>query len=428
VSLARGPRARLGLVLLAVGAVGGACVLDGLAPEGKACDPAHACPAGLVCVLRPVSATERAGACQPEQAAFQCQPDEALCPEDGQAWVELCEAGGHSTRVSESCAADTTCNADTGTCARSCAQSADCSGAGVVCDLGTGLCRPGPACAPAGCPGGACVGRACVPEPAAAVTAPDGNPQVVCFASPPPTPPVSPATCALGGRVSVFPLTDSELTAGLFVRLRRGSPPWDEIVTTQVILDADENGVYEFAAQPTNQRYLIEIEAGQLVGGAPTVTTLHPAVDLRADLCSAGKMTRTLVVLRQSAYASYTAQLFEGWDGRRGLLLGRVLDCGSPNRQTLGQVTVGTSLPPVEPGATYYFTDNPTVLEPDLTLTATTNKGYYAVAGLPACDNTLGFRARVGATPLDLGEFEVLIVPGGATLLDLPLPEIRLPE
>ncbi|HOX44116.1 MAG TPA: hypothetical protein PK668_10990 [Myxococcota bacterium] len=432
-SAGRGPRAWRGLALLGLalpglGALGGACVLDELGLEGKGCDPDHACPSGLVCVLRPVSATERAGTCQPAQAAFACQPDAALCPEGGQAWAEVCEQDGHSTRVSASCEAGASCNPDTGACALGCAQSADCLDAGAVCDAGTGLCRPGPACAPAGCPGGGCVGRACVPDPAAAVTAPDGAPQVVCFATPPPAPPASPAACSLGGRVSVFPLNDPDLTPGLFVRLRQGRPPWDEIATTQVTTGPDANGVYEFADLPTNQRYLLEIEAGQLSDGAPTVTTLHPAVDLRADLCAAGQLTRTLVVLRQSAFASYTSQLFEGWDERRGLLLGRVQDCSAPNRQPLGQVTAGTSLPPVAPGTAYYFAENPSVLVPDLSLAATTNKGYYAVAGLPACDNTVGFRARVGATPLDLGEFEVPIAPAGATLLDLPLPETRLPE
>jgi len=427
VSAPRRTALALGWLLAGLLAPGAACVLDDMTSEGKGCDEAHPCPPGLACSLRPVSESTRQGACQPEDEAFACEPGELLCPASGDGWVEACETGGRSTRVAQLCAQGSHCNADTLACAGACSESEPCP-AGEVCDLGTGLCRSGPACEGAACATGACVGRACVPPPAEPVSSPGGVPETGCFTALPTQPPGTPESCALVGRVSVFPLSTPEITPGLTVRLRQGRPPWEEIRTTTVTADAQGNGIYEFAAVPTNQRYLLELPAGQLGDGAPTVATLHPAVELRADGCEAGTHTRALVVLRESTFDSYTSQLLPGWDPRRGLLLGRVLDCQEPIRQALGQVTVGVSIPPAPPGRTFYFADNPGLLVPDLALGATTHKGYYAVAGLPACDNAVGFRALVGTTPLDLGSADVLVAPGGTTILDLPLPATRLPE
>jgi hypothetical protein len=378
----------------------------------------------MLCVERPVSPTAREGVCQAAETAFSCQAGELLCPSDAATgWVERCEASGRGSRVEQVCATGRVCNPDAPGCAAECAGPGDCA-EGEVCDLGTSLCRPGPACLAADCQG-ACLGPACVPAPAESASTSAGAPDLACFLSPATAPPASPGACELRGRVNLFPLEPSPDTVGLWVVLRQGEPPYPEVARVQAT-ELQGAGTYVFAGVVTNRRYLLEVEAGALQDGTPTVASLHPGVDLRADLCLAGQFTRALTVMQQSRYDSYTRQLLEPWDARRGLLLGRVRDC-SLEMRAVGQATVGVSLPPVPPGRIYYFADSP-MLVPDLGLQATSQKGYFAVAGLPACENAVGFRARLGLTPLELGWARFPVRPGAVTFLDLAFPAERLPD
>ena len=419
-----GPAVRCAPVLLAAWLVPG-CIYSDLDLVGKRCDAATDCPGDLICVEVPESASSRVGTCHRPEDAPVCSPGELRCEAAG-AWIEECMQDGHSWRISQQCQAATTCNPDILACSRSCTSDADCA-AEQTCGLGTDLCRPLPACEPAACDG-LCIADVCVPRAPGDATTSAGSPELDCFLQPPTQPPADPVTCALTGRVNLFPSKEnSDKALGLQVRLLEAAPPYAEIDQVVVTQGADEFGYYTFADVATNQAYLIEVQAGTSDTGVAVVTTLNAPVDLRADACLGGIATAGVSAMPAETFQTYTSGTIEDLDPVRGLVIGRVLDCRDDARRPMGNVTVGLGLPPVAPGRVFYFPDEPYLI-PDLGLSATTVKGYYAAAGAPATRNRIAFAALQGQSELALGSVEAFVRPGTALIVDLPLPEQRLPE
>ncbi len=413
------------LISTCLGAYFAACAYSDLDLAGKRCDAASGCPGDLICVEVPDSPTSRVGTCSDPAAAPTCQVGQVRCAAAG-GWLEACEADGHSWRVDRECASPTACNPDTLACALSCAADADCDG-DQTCDLGIDLCRPLPECEDASC-AGLCVGDVCVPTAPGDATGASGAPELDCFPDPPLQPPASPSLCTLTGRVNLFPAKDnSDQALGLTVKLLEAAPPFAELDQALVAAEADGFGYYTFEGVETNARYLLQVQAGTSEAGIEVVTTLNAPVDLRADSCQAQTATVGISAMPAQTYQTYTAETIEGLDDARAMVIGRVLDCHADPRRPIGNVTVALGVPPPSPGRLYFFPDQ-TFLIPDLALAATSVKGYYAAVGVPATRNQIAFATRQANSDLALGAVDFFLHPGSAAIIDLPLPDQRLPE
>lgn len=401
------------------------CAVSDLDFSGKRCDGTHACPSGYLCVTRPISPAEAAGRCYRVREAPAC-PAAFFCPEAG-AWVEACAQDGLSSTVSEVCASPEVCNPDAAVCSGPCDSPDDCGGE-EMCDTGTGLCRPAlKKCVASACPGGTCQDKTCVADPRTDATAPDlSSSSLNCFFSIV-APPATPESCSLSGRVNLFPSIPSDKTAGLSVILTAPGLAGFAPLTTSAVSDPGDNGYarYAFDSVPTNTPLLIEVSAGTLVGGGPTVTTQNAGFVLRADACADGSSARNISVLSRSLFESYSA-VMSPWDERRGILLGRMVDCAQPTPRPIVHGVIGLALPPPSPGRVAYFADGGTLI-PDLARSDTSDNGYFLVAGLPACPDQLAFAARQGGTPRPLGTVDFVTPPGGAVIADLPPANSRLP-
>lgn len=407
----------------AVSGLAAGCAVSDMDFSGKRCDEAHTCPAGYLCVTRPVSAGESRGLCYRASQATAC-PAARFCPEGG-AWVEVCAQDGFSSAVEEECEGPAVCNPDAAVCSGPCDSAEDC-GAEEMCDTGAGLCRPAPtSCRAADCPGGTCQDKTCVVDAGADATAPDGMAvNLECFFSVL-APPGTPASCRLSGRVNLFPSIPTDKTAGLTVVLSAPAMPGLVPISVVAVPDADDNNYarYVFADVPTNTPLLITVQTGNLNGGGATVETVNAGFVLRADTC-AGEVVHNVAVLPQSLFDSYAA-VMSPWDARRGLLLGRMTDCAQPAPRPIVHGVIGLAIPPVAPGRVAYFADGGTLI-PDLARSDTSDNGYFLAAGLPACPNQLAFVARQGGTPRPLGTVDFVVPPGGAVIADLPPASSRL--
>jgi hypothetical protein len=418
------------LLLAALCAVpfGAGCYYGDLTVHGKNCSnqpgEERTCPGGLICVESPISRTEVRGLCIEEGTALTCQAP-TFC-NTNENWIEECQADGYSTRVKEDCAdSSLQCNPDTALCAHSCEDSdMDCPQTDGVqtCDVGTKLCRPFEEC------------DKCATTPGEDVTAPSA-PKLDCFNDPVQPPPTDPTTCNLTGRVNMFPMKNSLQTVGLQVILRPAGDPDTTVADTTVfetpcVTMPGNCGNFEFLDVPTNQAYDLEIRQPDGWVGDPVTPTFRAGVVLRANRCVDGLFSISLNVMPVSTYQSYTSGLIddEAYLSKRGLLIGRVLDCGTSlgeERQPLGNVKVGLTNSPTPPGRIYYFPDGP-VLAPDASLSTTTTKGYYAVVGVPSCRNQIEFAARQ-VSRLDLGVVSFTMRPGVAIIIDTPHPLDMLP-
>ena len=408
----------------------GGCYYGDLTVHGKKCSnqsgSERTCPGGLVCVEHPITKSTVEGFCIEEGSALTCQAP-TFCNSD-ENWIEECQPDGYSTRVREDCD-DTslTCNPDTALCAHTCEDSdMDCpqTGEEQTCDVGTKLCRPFEECV------------RCAQTPGQDVSSPS-TPKLDCYNDPILQPPADPATCNLTGRVYMFPLKNSVQTVGLEVVLRPAGDPETQVADTTVFETQCGTmpdpqapcGNFEFLDVPTNRAYDLEIRQPDGWEGDPVTPTFRAGVVLRADRCQAGTFSLSLNVMPESTYQSYTTGLIDNYNhSERGLLIGRVLDCGTSlgeERQPLGNVKVGLANPPAPPGRIYYFPEG-TVLAPDPSLSTTTTKGYYAVVGVPACRNQVEFAARQ-VSRLDLGIVSFTMRPAVAVIIDSPHPLDMLP-
>lgn len=407
------------------------CYYGDLSVHGKNCSnqsgSERTCPGGFVCVEHPDEDKTIKGLCFDEGSAIPCRAP-AFC-NDQYNWAEKCQSDGYSTRVEEDCNDSTLqCNPDTALCAHSCVDDdLDCpqTEGEQTCDVGTKLCRPFEECV------------RCAPPPTQDVTAP-AAPKLDCFKRAIGEPPADPTTCTLTGRVYMFPIKNSQLTEGMKVIMHPAGDP-DEIVadTTVFITDCGTMpdpqapcGYYEFLDVPTNQVYDLEVRQPEVWEGDPVTPTIRAGVTLRADRCPTGTYSLSLNVMPTSTYQSYTSGLIDDYNHAvRGLLIGRVLDCGTSvgeTRQPLGNVKVGLAVPAASPGRVYYFPEG-TVLAPDPGLSATTTKGYYAVVGVPACRNQVEFAAQEQDDRLDLGMVSFTMRPSIAIIIDSPHPLDMLP-
>jgi hypothetical protein len=239
-----------------------------------------------------------------------------------------------------------------------------------------------------------------------------------------------PATCTLTGRVYMFPIKNSLDTVGLEVVLRPAGDPDAEIKKTTVyqtpcITIPGDCGNYELLNVDTNRIYDVEVRMPEEGWTGDAVTrTIHAGVTIRSDRLDNDTFPLSLNAMATSTYQSYTSGLIENYNHDiRGLLIGRVLDCGlsdGKERQPLANVKVGLAVPAVAPGRIYYFPERG-VLAPEPSLETTTNKGYYAVVGVPACRNQVEFAARQ-VSRLDLGRVSFTMRPSVAVIIDSPHP------
>jgi hypothetical protein len=412
-----------------LGLAGGGCALGDLGLAEKRCAADRPCPAGLVCVQTPLSPDERIGRCRAPDTIEGCDPGAFRCGGQG-SWVEQCAADGISHQVVARCNGEQRCNADIGACSAPCARESDC-GAGATCDLGTGLCRPWPDCSPQSCPPPAlCIGPACVPAPAAAPVVPEEPPaaDIDCLLDAPSQPPASPERCAVTGRVNLFPAPGtSDRTIGLQVVLRAAEAPHQELARVPVVADAGGYGVYALTEVETNRRYVLEVTGEESLTEVEVVPTAHAGFALRADGCVDGTFTRGLFAVPADVYETFTSGTIAGLGPQRGLIIGRTPDCTPGAAQPMAHITVGLAIAPPAPGRVYYFAAESFLL-PDLELAATSLKGYYAAAGVPATRNAIGFAMRQGETTLAAGRLEISLRPGMAVIADLPRPGELLPE
>ncbi len=417
------------LLAAGLGLAAGGCALGDMGLAEKRCAADRPCPAAMVCVQAPVSPDERIGRCRAPDEVAGCIPGAFRCGGEGD-WVEQCEDDGISHRVVASCSGGQRCNADIGACSAPCAQESDC-GDGATCDLGTGLCRPWPDCSPQSCPPPAlCIGAACVPEPAAAPLVPDepAAADIDCLLDAPSQPPASPERCAVTGRVNLFPAPGtSDRTVGLEVVLRAAEAPYQELARVPVLADAGGHGVYALTEVETNRRYLLEVAGGESQAGSEVVPTVHAGFALRADGCVAGTATQGLFAVPADVYETFTSGTIAGLGSERGLIIGRTPDCTPGMARPMANITVGLAIAPPAPGRIYYFAAESFLL-PELELAATSVKGFYAAAGVPATRNAIGFAMRQGDTTMPAGRLELSLRPGMAVIADLPRPGQLLPE
>ncbi len=407
----------LPLVLLFTG-----CSFGSMDFTGKDCDKDHPCPSGYLCVTTPTSIESVRGECYEEQGAPGCTEGDLSCAQ-GRQWVQKCDPDGHSWSIHVTCDNETYCNPDILACSEACESDEDCP-ALHTCDLGTFLCRPFGSCG-SDCEG-LCVDDSCVARPLVDVQAPYGLPDLNCFSQEITSPPSFPETCSLTGRITMFPLmSESSPCAGLTVRLLDADPPHQVLMESSAMPGDDSEAYYRFDGVHTNRNYIIEVPSGIDGQGRLTVTTLSGVISVRADDCTDGQMTRGISVVSKSLYDTYTSQTIENLQPHRGLVIGRVLDCNEQARLPLGNVTVGLAVGPVSPGRIYYFA-NESYLMPDLSLEATSIKGYWAAVGVPAVMNEAGFLARQSSTDIILGSVRFFLLPDSVAIVNLTLPSQRL--
>jgi hypothetical protein len=421
--------------LLAIGT--SSCDFGALEVGGKRCDSSHLCPVGMRCVVVPISANELQGTCYPEATAPTCVNGSRTCSSNLE-WVEVCE-DGHSRNVLSQCAEGTKCNPDTALCAITpCEDDAECNG-DETCDTGTKFCRPILACSQNDCPDGLCADSICIPNPSEESKAclPNGSscqevaPNLDC---PVGVPPASPETCSLLGRVYLFPNPSRvQNTVGLAILLRSTSleTPVEKVGAVFELVETVgeveyKYGAYQFDNVEMNATYEIEVKEGTSDIGQTFVKTINAGIGLRSNFCTQGKFNRDVYAMESLKYELYTSKQIPGWDNRRGFLFGKVMDCdGRP----LSNATVGLAIEPVPPGRTYYFEEGSSALKPMMTSQATALNGYYAVAGLPACRNSVGFSIKDESSSIvSLGSVPFAMVPGAAVLINyLPSEDQRLP-
>lgn len=410
------PLRRLVTGMLLVAGCG--CTFPGLSVHGKDCNDAHPCPEPYICVQHPVSETDRAGKCFRPRDAEPC-PADRFCDTERN-WVLACDPDGYSSTFVADCDVESeTCNPDTGRCAQDCSFGNPACPGGWTCDTGLGLCRPVP-----GCPA-----NDCVPAPTAQAATSGGPAALDCFTDAVPAHTPDPPTCEVTGRVNRFPSkSGNKGTVGLTVTLFLADDPYTPVeeMSATVFADTSDNGFghYNLAAVPTGEVYAFVI-SGASVSGENVVTTVRANVHLRADDCVDGIYTLGLDAVFEREYRTYTEEVVSGPDYEaRGLLIGRVADCDG---EAMSGVTVGLAAPPAAPGRVYYFAENEEILLPDLALAATSTKGTYAAAGVPACRNQVGFKALQSTTVTNPGRFDFTMRPGGVVILDLIPPAQRLP-
>lgn len=404
------------------------CYYGDLSVHGKRCSnragSQRPCPPGYLCVESPTPPSGGLeGICYEASSAPACPQGTSFCNKDEQHnidWVERCQNDGHSSVMETDCRGfedpPLTCNPDTALCARACrGGEADCP-AGSTCDTGTWLCRPFEPC-----------DADCAPDPQENTDATSLD----CFGVV--TDPGHQTQCTLTGRVYFFPIKRSEETVGLQVTLRPSGDPDTPLKSTTVFQDRCNTepdpeapcGYFEFTEVDTNQTYDLEVrQPEQGYSGDPIVTTVQAGITVRTDRLTNGNFYLSLNAMTADTYASYTSSLIEGYDSRRGLLIGRVLDCGrsdGTDRRAVGNATVGLAADPVPPGRMFYFPDS-LVLAPDPELSATTKKGYYAAVGVPACRNQVGFSAK-DVSELFLGAVHFTMRPGYTLIIDNPHPK-----
>ena len=406
------------------------CYYGDLSVHGKKCSnragSQRPCPPGYVCVESPTPPQGGLeGICYESSSAPACPVGRTFCTKDenrGIDWVEKCQSDGHSSTMETNCKdfdnPPLTCNPDTGLCAQACPEGEKDCPAGQTCDMGTWLCRPFEPC-----------DADCAPDPTKEAVTSDPT-SLDCFGIV--TDPGPQTQCTLTGLVYFFPMKRSVET-GLLVTLRPNGDPDTALGTSTVYQyrcntnpnPEDPCGYYQFNGIDTNRTYDLEIsQPAQGYSGDPIVTTVHAGITVRTDRLENGSIYRSLNAMTSDTYASYTASLIENYDTRRGLLFGRVLDCGESDgedRRAIGNATVGLAADPVPPGRMLYFPDK-LVLAPDPTLSATTVKGYYAAVGVPACRNQVGFSARE-VSELFLGAVHFTMRPGYAIFIDNPHPK-----
>ena len=414
------------LVLISAPLIAG-CYYGDLSVHGKKCSnqagDQHSCPSGYVCVETPTPPNGALdGTCYKESSAPTCPEGKSFCTKNSDVdWVEKCSNDGHSSVMETNCKdfdnPPLTCNPDTALCAQACPEGEKDCPAGHTCDAGTWLCRPFEPC-----------DTECAPDPKEEAIIADPT-SLDCFIIV--TDPGAQTQCTLTGLVYFFPLKNSKGTEHLRVTLRPNGDPDTELSTTTVFKDScstnpeEECGYYEFTNVDTNRTYDLEIsQPEQGYSGDPIVTSVRAGITVRSDRCGTGTYSLALNAMTVDTYNSYTSSLIDNYDTRRGLLFGRVLDCGDSdgdNRKAIGNATVGLAAEPVPPGRMFYFPDS-LVLAPDPGLTATTVKGYYAAVGVPACRNQVGFSAYDNGE-LFLGAVHFTMRPGYAVFIDNPHPD-----
>ncbi len=419
------------VLLAASGLLLWGCYYGDLSVHGKRCSNREGsqrpCPSGYVCVERPTPPSGGLeGTCYEASSAPACPLGTSFCITDELHdidWVEKCQNDGHSSVMEVDCREfedpPMTCNPDTARCARACpGGEADCP-SGSTCDTGTWLCRPFEPC-----------DSECAPDPQEDAVTNDPT-SLDCFGVV--TDPGQQIQATLTGRVYLFPIKGSADTAGLQVTLRPNGDPLTSLQTCTVFIDRCNTepepdadcGYFEFTGVDTNRTYDLEIsQPDEGYSGEPIVTTVQAGITVRTDRLSEGNFYLSLNAMTADTYASYTSSLIEDYDDRRGLLIGRVLDCGrsdGTDRRTIGNATVGLAAGPVSPGRMFYFPDK-SVLAPEPSLSATTKKGYYAAVGVPACRNQVGFSAK-DVSEIFLGAVHFTMRPGYAVIIDNPHPK-----
>jgi hypothetical protein len=397
--------------------------------HGKRCSnrpgSEHPCPTGLVCVESPVPPSgDLEGICYEASSAVPCPKGTTFCTKNasqGIDWVVKCQDDGYSSTVDTDCAEfdpPLTCNADSALCAQTCPEGENDCPADHTCDTGTWLCRPFAPC-----------NAACAPDPQNEAVTSDPT-SLDCFGVV--TDPGTQVQATIRGRVYFFPTKNSKDTVGLQVLLHPNGDPDTALKTCTVFEDRCDTfpdpdapcGYYEFTEVDTNRTYDLEIRQPQEgYTGDPIATTVQAGITVRSDRLDAGMFSLSLNAMSAQSYSSYTTSLVDNYDARRGLLIGRVLDCGDSQgdgRLPIGNATVGLAADPVSPGRMYYF-PNRDVLAPDPSLSATTVKGYYVAVGVPACRNQVGFSARE-VSELFLGAVNFTMRPGYVVIIDNPHP------
>ena len=408
------------------------CYYGDLSVHGKTCSnragSERPCPQGHICVESPVPPQGGLeGICYEATSAPTCPEGNTFCTKDETRdidWVEKCLDDGHSSMMETNCKEfddpPRTCNPDSALCTQACPEGEKDCPAGHTCDMGTWLCRPFEPC-----------DADCAPGPKEEAITSDPT-SLDCFGIV--TDPGQQTQCTMTGRVYFFPLKRSKDTVGLQATLRPNGDPDTSLKTCTIFEDrcnTDPNpdapcGYYQFTDVDTNRTYDLEIsQPGQGYSGDPIATTIQAGITVRTDQLENGTtFYLSLNVMTADTYTSYTTSLIDNYDTRRGLLLGRVLDCGDSDgtdRKAIGNATVGLAADPVPPGRMYYFPDS-LVLAPDPSLSATTVKGYYAAVGVPACRNQVGFSARE-VSELFLGAVHFTMRPGYTVIIDNPHPK-----
>jgi len=294
----------------------------------------------------------------------------------------------------------------------------------TTCEPNSGKCVPIGLCANDACPAGQmCVGESvCTPIPDEEASLPGGtSPALSCYVGAPSSPPDSPDSCDLQGRVVNF-FNRQELpdAAGLTIRVHQLTDVLvgrldNASIVTQALADGNGNGAqYSLSGVPTNTQLVLEVQGGTGQGGFDFTSMLTFGLYIRADDCVDGLYSFSAPAILEVNYSGYANPPSVLADPDRGLVFGQLRDCDGV------KIIAGTGGVSMPTDLVYYLDDNNL---PDPLATHTNASGFFIAANAVPIRGMAAALVVEQGVPISLRPRPVRVFPGIASLVvfDVPL-------